>query len=46
MANLPVDATAFAVFEMQELSAESFDAGLEAAGDELGRGVLLGAGLL
>jgi hypothetical protein len=35
MANLPVDATAFAVFEMQELSAESFDAGLEAAGDEL-----------
>jgi hypothetical protein len=35
MANLPVDATAFAVFEMLELSAESFDAGLEAAGDEL-----------
>ena len=35
MANLPVDAPAFAVFEMQELSAESFDAGLEAAGDEL-----------
>ena len=35
MANLPVDATAFAVFEMRELSAESFDAGLEAAGDEL-----------
>lgn len=35
MANLPVDATAFAVFEMQELSAESFDAALEAAGDEL-----------
>ena len=35
MANLPVDATAFAVFEMQELSAESFDAALDAAGDEL-----------
>ena len=35
MANLPVDATAFAVFEMQELSAESFDSALEAAGDEL-----------
>ena len=35
MPNLPVDATAFAVFEMQELSAESFDAGLKAAGDEL-----------
>ena len=35
MANLSVDATAFAVFEMQELSAESFDAGLEAAGDEV-----------
>jgi hypothetical protein len=35
MANLPVDATAFAVFEMQELGAESFDSALEAAGDEL-----------
>lgn len=35
MANIPVDATAFAAFEMQELSAESFDAGLAGAGDEL-----------
>jgi len=35
MANLPVDATVFAVFEMQELSVESFDSALEAAGDEL-----------
>jgi hypothetical protein len=35
MANLPVDSTAFAVFEMQELSAESFDAALEAVGDEV-----------
>jgi hypothetical protein len=26
MANIPVDATAFAVFDMQELSADSFDA--------------------
>ncbi|MFM0296703.1 MULTISPECIES: thioredoxin family protein [Paraburkholderia] len=35
MANIPVDATAFAAFEMQALSAESFDAGLAGAGDEL-----------
>ena len=35
MANIPVDATAFAVFDMQELSAETFDAGLESAADEL-----------
>ncbi|MGF6767223.1 MULTISPECIES: thioredoxin family protein [Paraburkholderia] len=35
MANLPVDSTAFAVFEMQELSAESFDAALEAVRDEV-----------
>jgi hypothetical protein len=35
MANLPVDSTAFAVFDMQELSADSFDAGLAEAGDDL-----------
>jgi hypothetical protein len=35
MANIPVDATAFAVLGRQELSAESFDAGLAEAGDEL-----------
>jgi hypothetical protein len=35
MASLSVDATAFAAFEMQELSAQSFDTALEAAGDEL-----------
>lgn len=35
MANIPVDVTAFAAFEMQALSAESFDAGLAGAGDEL-----------
>jgi hypothetical protein len=35
MANIPVDATAFAVFGMKELSADSFDAGLGEAGDEL-----------
>jgi hypothetical protein len=35
MANIPVDATAFAVFDMQELNADSFDAALAEAGDEL-----------
>ncbi|CAH2779498.1 MAG: Thiol-disulfide isomerase and thioredoxins [uncultured Caballeronia sp.] len=35
MVNIPVGATAFAVFDMQELSAETFDAGLESAADEL-----------
>jgi thiol:disulfide interchange protein len=35
MAKVPVDATAFAAFEMQEVSASSFDAALESAGDEL-----------
>ncbi|WP_433695353.1 thioredoxin family protein [Paraburkholderia phenoliruptrix] len=35
MANVPVDATAFSVFDMKELSAESFDAGLAEAGDAL-----------
>lgn len=32
MANVPVGATAFGVFGMQELSVESFDAGLAEAG--------------
>ena len=36
MANIPVEAAAFVVFDMQELSAETFDAGLESAADELG----------
>ncbi|MEZ0602765.1 thioredoxin [Paraburkholderia sp. IW21] len=35
MANIHVDATAFAVFDMQALSAESFDAALAEAGDDL-----------
>jgi hypothetical protein len=35
MTSIPVDATAFSVFDMQELSAETFDAGLVSAGDEL-----------
>lgn len=35
MANVPVDATAFSVFDMQELSAANFDAGLASAKDEL-----------
>ena len=35
MAKIPVDATAFSAFDMQELSAESFDASLAEAGDEL-----------
>ncbi|TDN67493.1 thioredoxin family protein [Paraburkholderia sp. BL10I2N1] len=35
MANIPVDSTAFAVFDMQELSAALFDAGLASAGDDL-----------
>jgi hypothetical protein len=35
VANIPADATAFAVLGMQQLSAESFDAGLAEAGDEL-----------
>ncbi len=32
---VPIDATAFAVFDMQELSAETFDAALESAADEV-----------
>ena len=35
MTRIPVDATAFSVFDMQALSAETFDAGLASAGDEL-----------
>jgi hypothetical protein len=35
MSSAPVDTSAFAVFDMQELSAETFDAGLQSAGDEL-----------
>jgi hypothetical protein len=35
MAKIPVDATAFSAFDMQELSAESFDASLAEAGDQL-----------
>jgi hypothetical protein len=35
MANLSLDAAAFATFEMKALSAESFDARLDAADDEL-----------
>ncbi|MFM0335353.1 thioredoxin family protein [Paraburkholderia fungorum] len=35
MANIPVDTTAFAVFDMRALSPESFDAELAEAGDEL-----------
>lgn len=35
MASIPVDATAFAAFDMVELSAKSFDARLAEAGDEL-----------
>jgi hypothetical protein len=35
MANVPVDATAFSVFEMQELSADTFDSALALAVDEL-----------
>ena len=35
MTRIPVDASAFSVFDMQALSAETFDAGLASAGDEL-----------
>ena len=35
MTNVPVDASAFAAFDMQEVSAESIDAALRLAGDEL-----------
>jgi hypothetical protein len=35
MASIPVDPSAFAAFDMQELTADTFDAGLKEAGDEL-----------
>ncbi|SAK65313.1 thioredoxin protein [Caballeronia calidae] len=35
MASVPVDTTAFAVFDMRELDEAGFDAGLASAGDEL-----------
>ncbi|SDH96348.1 hypothetical protein SAMN04487926_11081 [Paraburkholderia steynii] len=35
MAGIPVDSTAFAVFEMQALTADTFDAGIQSVGDEL-----------
>jgi hypothetical protein len=35
MASIPVDPSAFAAFDMQELTADTFDAGLQSAGDEL-----------
>lgn len=35
MAGVAVDSTAFAVFDMRELTADTFDAGLQSAGDDL-----------
>jgi hypothetical protein len=35
MAGISLDSTAFAAFDMQELTADSFDAGLQSAGDGL-----------
>ena len=35
MASIPVDSTAFAVFDMQALTADTFDAGIQSAGDDL-----------
>ncbi|KND62204.1 Thiol-disulfide isomerase and thioredoxin [Candidatus Burkholderia verschuerenii] len=35
MSQVPVDSTAFGVFDMQELDAAGFDAALASAGDEL-----------
>ena len=35
MAGIPVDSTAFAVFEMQALTADTFDAGIQSVGDDL-----------
>lgn len=35
MAGIPVDSAAFAAFEMQELTADTFDAGIQSAGNEL-----------
>jgi hypothetical protein len=35
MAGIPVDSTAFAVFDMQALTADTFDAGIQSAADDL-----------
>ena len=35
MAGIPVDSTAFAAFDMEELTANTFDAGIQSAGDDL-----------
>ncbi|MEM5438345.1 thioredoxin family protein [Paraburkholderia diazotrophica] len=35
MAGIPVDSAAFAAFDMQELTAETFDSGLQSAGENL-----------
>jgi hypothetical protein len=35
MAGIPVDSTAFAVFGMQALTADTFDGGIQSAGDDL-----------
>lgn len=35
MAGIPVDSTAFAVFDMQALTADTFDGGIQSAGDDL-----------
>ncbi|SIT36074.1 Thiol-disulfide isomerase and thioredoxin (modular protein) [Paraburkholderia piptadeniae] len=35
MAGIPVDSAAFAAFDMQELTAETFDVGLQSAGEDL-----------
>ncbi|HYS65848.1 MAG TPA: thioredoxin family protein [Paraburkholderia sp.] len=35
MAGIPVDSTAFAVFDMQALTADTFDAGIQSATDDL-----------
>ncbi|BDC39382.1 thioredoxin family protein [Paraburkholderia terrae] len=35
MAGIPVDSTAFAVFDMQALTADTFDAGIQSVGDDL-----------
>lgn len=35
MAGIPVDSTAFAVFEMQALTADTFDADIQSVGDDL-----------
>jgi hypothetical protein len=35
VAGIPVDSTAFAAFDMEELTANTFDAGIQSAGDDL-----------